>query len=90
MTNSLSTSYPAHQDDEVTAISEQDFLARVAAFERNEAQEAARAKESMKRMVAQQSKSKVKRRQCHRDNDHYKENYESDEDGQPPLFTLTG
>lgn len=58
--NSLSSSlaglYEQHHDptahqDEITVISEEDFLARVAAFERNEEREAARAKETMKRML---------------------------------------
>jgi hypothetical protein len=70
--NSLSSSlvglYEQHHDppvhqDEVTVISEDDFLARVAAFERNEEREAARAKETMKRML------QSKRRERERDGD---------------------
>ena len=44
---------PAQQ----STVSEADFLARIAAFERNEEAEARRAKETMRRMVSEQLKS---------------------------------
>jgi len=40
-----------------STISEADFLARVSAFERNEEAEAKRAKEAMRRMIAEQTNS---------------------------------
>jgi hypothetical protein len=64
MTNSISAFYvasmqppPPTNNTTNAAVSEQDFLARVEAFERNEEREARRAIALMKRLVAQDSRS---------------------------------
>jgi hypothetical protein len=64
MTNSISAFYVASMQPPPptstatnAAVSEQDFLARVEAFERNEEREARRAIALMKRLVAQDSRS---------------------------------
>ena len=46
------------------AISEADFLARVSAFERNEEAEARRARETMRRMISEQTKPTRHERGC--------------------------